>query len=235
MVEWHEQLKACRTEQKTGEKELADLKANLSNLEARQNQQRNDVQSMRERKEVQEHIELLEAIRPFAEFNLRKGEYEEVVARKNRAEKTYQDLNRQVQPALKAMQNKKDYEEKVKKVKDQRTKLVERTEAQFEETERKLNKLTDDVNDCDKKIAARQNPVEVDLAAYNEKIRAKVREMNDLDQEVRELKASGKSLCEDRERRRQQISKAESDLEALRSQAGQQAQKLRFAVKRTLL
>lgn len=109
MIEWHDDLKRLRSEQK---KLLADNKGDrdlLSNLESRQESQRADVERVRERAQIKRRIEILEYARPMAAYKTQVPKWKAIRDRKHELEAEFQQLKNEVAPMLVAVNGKQEY------------------------------------------------------------------------------------------------------------------------------
>lgn len=253
MSEWHEELKRLRGDQKKSEKEQADTKQHLANLANRQNLQRADVERMRERAEVQDTLAMLEKIRPFAQYTIAKESAQEAAVRKTAADQELTELNKELAPSMKAMNSKKAYVGEVTKVVDQRKRYWERARSMEEDVERTYTQATADIEECEKERQGeqkgindrkkdmertelairfiqeqmREQPIEVDLPAFNEQIREKTRQIRELDDDIRDRQQARKDRAHEIGSCQQRKTHAEGEIDNLRSLAGQQTNKLR--------
>lgn len=253
MTEWHEELKKLRAEQKNGQREQKGMRDQLTNLENRQNLQRVDVERMRERTEVLAKIEMLGRLRPFAEFAVAKQKLDEIKNRKKTLTNELRRLTAEVAPALRAVNAKQLYKEKIEKVLHIRKRLLERGEAELQVLDRKHKAAVENIGDCDRKrsveqksekdrknevvriegnisrirLQMQQEPIDFDPAAYNERGREKHRQIRDLEEKVTEIHHSRSKGDVEIRAKTQLIDNAKHELENLRSQAGQQSNKLR--------
>jgi len=253
MTEWHEELKKLRAEQKNGQREQKGMREQLAHLENRQNLQRVDVERIRERTEVLAKIETLEKLRPFAQFTVAKQKHDEIKKRKKTVTAELKKLTNEVAPALRAVNAKQSYKEKIEKVFKTRERLLERGEAELQTLEIKHNAAVDNIGDSDRKrnvehktekdrknevvriegnisrirSQMQQEPIDFDPAAYNERSREKHRQIRELEENVVEIQNSRSRGDVDIKMKTQLIDNAQNSLENLRSQAGQQSNKLR--------
>ena len=253
MTEWHEELKKLRAEQKNGQREQKGMREQLAHLENRQNLQRVDVERIRERTEVLAKIETLEKLRPFAEYAVAKQKHDDIKRRKQTVTAELKKLTNEVAPALRAVNAKQSYKEKIEKVIQIRKRLLERGEAELQALDRKHKAAIDNIGDSDRKrnvehktekdrknevvriegnisrirLQMQQEPIDFDPAAYNERSREKHRQIRELEEKVVEIQSSRSRGDVDIKTKTQLIDNAQNDLKNLRSQAGQQSNKLR--------
>lgn len=109
MIEWHDDLKRLRSEQK---KLLADNKGDrdvLANLESRQESQRADVERVRERAQIKRRIEILEYARPMAAYKTQVPKWKAIRDRKHELEAELQQLKKELAPMLATINRKQEY------------------------------------------------------------------------------------------------------------------------------
>lgn len=253
MVEWHETLKRMRSEQKKKQVDQATAKDTLQNLQARQNAQRADVERMTERKNLLERVQALERYRPFVQYRMARLRANEAKEQKKLAQRALQQLQQEVEPSLRAVNAKQQYQERIDRVIAQRKRLVERAEAAADELVRKQEALRTKIDDCDKEVQAEnqadrkrkedvnklkgiiarlerqmtEEPIEFDPAAYNEKIREKTRLEREIRLRAENVQESMRELRDQALPLRQQITRAQEELKDLKSQTGQQTNKLK--------
>jgi len=259
VTEWHEQLKGLRADERKSEKDQGDTKQHLANLENRQNLQRGDVERMRERAELQEKVEMLDKIRPFSLYTIAKELAQQASTAKSAGEHELAELNKELAPSLRAMDTKQEYVARISEVVTQKTKLLERAQSAEEEVEREFKKASDMIIECrnekrgeyksmqDRKREIgviersiqmiqeqmREEPIEVDLPAFNEKSREKTRQIREVEDEIADRQQAKKDRSYEIGSRQQRITHASEEIENLRSQAGQQTNKLRTISKDT--
>jgi hypothetical protein len=196
MIEWHDDLKRLRTEQK---KLLSDNKGDrdlLANLENRQDSQRADVERVRERAQIKRRIEILEYARPMAAYKDHVPKFKAIRDRKHELEAELQELKADVAPMLTAINGKQEYfgrTDDLAKFKRREAAAAERAAkeiaARLDAHEETMKNLTRQV-DSEKKEGStykqqlstiqqsinrvtrqmEDKPEEFDIDAYNEKI-----------------------------------------------------------------
>ena len=158
-----------------------------------------------------------------------------------------------MEPCLRAVNRKQDYRDQVSRLVVQRQTLVEKSEEKVKGFWKSQTDTQGQIDDCQKAIEVekdgekerrkelarteqqisnlerqmREKPLDFDAAAYNEQIRSKkqqVREFEDRADEIqRELRDNSSRAAE----KKDLITRAERDLQHLRSQAGQQIERLK--------
>ena len=255
MTEWHQQLKDMRKEQKLSEDAQRRLTEDLQRLENRQRMQQGDVERLRERSELQERLEAYKKFRPFPAYKVAKQRHTEAKQQRKEAEREYKRLERQMEPNLRAVNEKQKYLTSVDKIVVRKKRLVEAMEATskqalnaleatgtaiegisgeleagntgIKETKQRIPEHNRTINHI--KTAMKNPPPHVDTAAMNEEMRAKTREIREIDEKIGELREKCSTLNAQSKQRLAVIKKAESDKVELQSQAGQQASKLQHA------
>ncbi|QGA19542.1 hypothetical protein EYB26_007231 [Talaromyces marneffei] len=247
MIEWHDDLKRLRAEQK---KLLADNKGDrdvLANLKSRQESQRADVERVRERAQIKRRIEILEYARPMAAYKDQVPKWKAIRDRKHQLETEFKELKAEVAPMLVAVNGKQEYfgrTDDLVKFKRREVAAAERAAkeiaARLDGHDETMKNLTRQI-DSEKKEGStykqqlstvqqsinritrqmEDKPEEFDIDAYNEKIRALQREIKDIENRAREIKEGRKAVFERLEEKKHRINDTENELRSLQSQSGQ--------------
>jgi chromosome segregation ATPase len=154
MIEWHDDLKRLRAEQKKLEIDNRADQDVLKNLENRQEMQRADVERMRQRAEVKRKLELLEMYRPFVEYRDHVKTFEALRARKAQLEDEQTQLKADLEPAMESLTAKQAYCERVKDVRDYRKQQVEELDNTASARGRKIDDLQAEIKDLEGQIEA---------------------------------------------------------------------------------
>lgn len=196
MIEWHDNLKLLRGEQKKLQVQQETDKETLTHLDGRQQTLRADVENIKERASIQDRLKLLETSRPFAKYKQARLRNREAKTKKEEAQAALKALEDEVEPSLRAVNAKQDYSRLVEKVSESRKRLVEQAESRADDMSKKHQHLDDAINDLRQEINAEKDgdktrkqevariegrikglerqmaeePVEFDPAAYNEQI-----------------------------------------------------------------
>ncbi|KAB8336982.1 hypothetical protein FH972_021286 [Carpinus fangiana] len=255
VTEWHNELKSKRTDQRRIEKERSSLQDQLKNLEGRQEAQRQDVERLRERGEIRKRVDLLEQIRPLAEWHAAKTARNNFKDQCQTLTVDIKRLKRENRPALEEANNKEAHRAAIAKVMEKRLGFAARFEAQVKrkEDERKQKERAKEdlknqkkiAKDSEKKIfgdiAKNRNvlrslegelqtePPEFNSAEYNEKIRERERDINRLSDELGDLQEEGNNAAARAADLKARISSAERQIEQLQTRTGQQKDKLKSA------
>ncbi|PGH10798.1 hypothetical protein AJ79_05271 [Helicocarpus griseus UAMH5409] len=254
MLEWHENLKTLRAEQKKLQATYADDREQLANLENRQEMQRADVERMRQRAQIQKKIALLERSRPMPRYKEARRHLKETVQKGRSLQQEAEDLENQLNPTLASLNEKKDYSKELRAVVAQKKGLAATQQNVADEIVQKLDKAQADMRDLDAQIEAErkaatmhrdnhkktqhavnkikrqmeEEPVEFDAAAFTEKIRDCVRQIRDIEEQSRNLQEIKKETFRDYHITKGKIEKENERLENLESESGRQEQKLRM-------
>lgn len=246
MTEWHDRLKELRIEQRKAIAEQAEAKKTLSDLQKKQDQQRVDVERLRERTELIKTINMLEKLRPVAETALLKAEHNEAkeVKRALRVERDV--LKEELAPALAAVNTKVTYLTTVDRAKTSAEKVYERTLAKSEGHVKKMAELKKAITNCEQQRTAETNsekstkqefakqqnairqievlmkeqPIEFDLPGMQAQIRDLDRQVIELDDETEALRELMKERFDKVKDRQKRIEDAQKRLENLKTQAG---------------
>ncbi|GAM89648.1 hypothetical protein ANO11243_076870 [Dothideomycetidae sp. 11243] len=255
MTIMHDELKGLHVEKKQKSNDHASVSEGLKNLEARQTLQRTDVQRLQQRVQLQEEIEALELYRPIVQYNEVRKKFDELKVKKQAASQEYNQLELEVEPALRAVNTKQDYCNDIDAAVQQRRRLIKRSEEHSESLLQKQTDISDKIATANREIdtentrekTLKQERARIDLkikaievnmnegrpefdaAAYNEKLRAFTRDMRDLEERGRQSNAEQDNCDQQIMQRKARISGLTKELEDLKSQAGQQQGKLKRA------
>lgn len=196
MIDIHEELKDYgkkRREVLAKSQAEADT---LANLEGRQRLQEADVERMREREQTVKRVEMLEASRPFAQYRQARLVNKEASAKKKDAQTELKTLQDEVEPALRAVNAKQQYQKSIELVAKERKNAVTKAETHADKIDRSFVTLHDksvelahsveaekksgkkhksDVvriegNINRLKLQLEEPPAQLDVAGYNERI-----------------------------------------------------------------
>ncbi|KAL1628891.1 Structural maintenance of chromosomes protein 5 [Diplodia seriata] len=253
MNDWHDQLKALRNEQKTKTDTRDKQQEVLRDLQNRHNLQRADVERMQERQSYADKLHAYQNIRPFVQYRAARERYTKAKEAVDDAKLELRDLQQREEPTLAVLESKKEYRNQVEQVVRQRGKLVERMERNAETLRQRMDNMQAEINDKDtaknaeknaNKNRARQRDSlkreimtitekinkgtpEFDPAAFNERSREKQRASRELQTENQDLSRQRDEVSQQTRRLDQQKQEIEKEIQSLRSQAGQQSNKLK--------
>ncbi|KAL6721930.1 Structural maintenance of chromosomes protein 5 [Lecanora helva] len=252
MIDMHEQLKDFRKKQKDAQARCTADQETLTNLEGRQRLQEADVERMRERAQVEEHIWKLEAARPFAAYRDARLLHRDAKEKRKAAQGELTRLQDEVEPSLRALKAKERYKAQIQFVASERKGDIVKAEKTADNFDRKFRDLQDRhnelVSEYDAEINSGKNakkevarydlaisniqrqmqdqPPELDAQAYNERVREKRRDMESYKTKIHDLQEQQKEASNRGRELYSQVQKARVELENLDSQAGKQNIKL---------
>ena len=196
MQDQHEELKELRKKQKEVQASGAANEDTLANLEGRQRMQEADVERMRERDKIKEHVKYLELTRPFAEYRGARLRHQEAKERRKQADSELKRLEKEVAPTLEAVNQKQEYRGQIDVVARERKRVVERAEQVANNIITRHKDLEEQIKEIDHKKTAEkestkkdrndvarikgnitnlkrqmeESPPDIDMAAFNERI-----------------------------------------------------------------
>ncbi|GLI77866.1 structural maintenance of chromosomes protein 5 [Penicillium ochrochloron] len=252
MTAWHDHLKGLRQEQKQLELENRGDNETLANLRGRQEQQRAEVENMRQLAVAQEKLQLLELSRPLIEYREFRKQFDALRARKAQVELEEQQLKAELEPALQAVAAKKSYVEQIGSVRQHRRERAKKLSDAASRFENKLNNLQKSMDDLDDQIAVEkkssqkhkseatqaqqkvnrlkrsleEDASDFDAAYYNDQLREKRLEQRELQTKATGIKQERIPVEEKRKELESHIEEAETQLRSLDSQMGQQEARL---------
>ena len=259
MIEMHESLKDLRRKQKDIQAKNAADQEQLDNLESRQRLQEADVERMREREQIETHVKMLEAARPFAEYRSARSAHVEAKVKRKAAQNELTRLAKEVEPSLRAANAKEQYKAQIAAVVTERKTTISKAERHADAIDKNFKDLQDKHNelvaaDSAEKSGGKKHrqeivrlegtinqlkrqmevePSELDVQAYNRRIREKRDAVDDSTTRIGDLKKHQEELRRRGLDKNHRIKQAENDLAQLDSQAGKQNSKLQHASRDT--
>ncbi|KAI9729503.1 MAG: Structural maintenance of chromosomes protein 5 [Claussenomyces sp. TS43310] len=253
MLAWHDELKGIRKEEKTLQVQYETDQETMANLEERQENLRGDVERLKERAQIQEKIMLLEKSVPFVEYRVARTQHYDHRHKKAEAQKRLKDLERQVEPTLRAVNAKQEYQNQIDYVVKERKKAVEERERGADLILKKIEDLENGILqvqqtrkaeiDGDKTrrqemqnvmakirdLEARMKnaPPAFDSGDWNARIRERDQRIREIDLELREVTSHETDLRRRGQAVRQKITDAQEEMASLDSQAGQRFNRLK--------
>lgn len=196
MIDLHEQLKDLRKQQKEVQAHHVADSETLQNLEGRQRMQEADVERMREREQVKEKVRLLELCRPFAKYRGARAKNKEDGKKRKQAELEQRELNEELEPSLRAVNEKLAYQNQITRVVQERKAILENSDLAAQAIESRVDALLDRAKELAKereaeiqsskkdrqqvtraeqiiarlKMQMEEEPPELDVSSYNERI-----------------------------------------------------------------
>ncbi len=156
MLLWHDELKDLHREQKALQLQFDTDQETLRNMEERQENLRGDVERLQERAQIQEKISLLEKSAPFVEYRMARNHHYEQRQRKSDAQKRLKELEKQVEPMLRAVNAKQEYQARLSSAVKERKKLVENSERVTDFAFKKIGEIEEQVTQVEQQRKAEQ-------------------------------------------------------------------------------
>lgn len=141
MLDMHDKLKELRKVQKIIEAQNESNQDTLSNLENRQRMQHADVERMRERQEIQDRVDRLEKARPVWQYRDARTAWKAEEEKSKAAAAELDELKEEVAPALRAVNAKQIYQERVEQVVKERKVVFDKAGKDADTIDRKLKEL----------------------------------------------------------------------------------------------
>ncbi|KAL4883907.1 hypothetical protein BJY04DRAFT_226228 [Aspergillus karnatakaensis] len=255
MVEWHDNLKSLRAEQKRLQADNQGDRDLLANLEDRQEMQRADVERMRQRAEITAKIEKLEALRPVILYKQLHMRFEEAKKEKASCQRELEVLEAELEPAMRSVKKKQSYCLQLDSVVRHKQRAVDLAVRKATDLNKKVEEIEQTMKDLDSQIEAEkrsatnsrqqgskivqeinkltrqmnENPVEFDPDWYNEQLRDKRREIREMEDRATPIRERRRPLLEEQKEKIDRLRQAEQQLRGLDSQAGRQEKKLHDA------
>ena len=160
MLEWHEELKKLRKEQKLLEEQSARDKEHLETQETRQDNLRAEVQRLEERNQIQDKVAMLKKTVPFVEYRAARLEYMENKKKKAEAQARLAELKAQIDPTLQSVNHKRKYRDRVSAVVSERKKDARAVERAAESLLMDIEKLDESIRDIEQKADAERHSEE---------------------------------------------------------------------------
>ena len=202
MLDWHQELKVLRSNQRSVQAQNEQDVETLANLEGRQRMQEADVERMREREAIKENLEKLVFAGPIVQFRETRTKFNEMKVRRNEAQNSLQELQKEAEPSLRAVNAKQHYRDQMKHLVAERKRLIETTDKRADTNAKKVNSFQDKIQEIetekenekkgskvnlsevrrlDQVIAGlkkqlEQQPIEFDVSTYNENIVSSIKQ-----------------------------------------------------------
>jgi structural maintenance of chromosomes protein 5 len=176
MLAWHEQLKSLRKEEKALQLQHETDQDALKNQMARQENLRGDVERLKERQQIQERVSLLEKTVPFIEYAEARKQHYHHKQRKQEAQGRLKGLERQVEPTMRAVNAKQDYQSQIEAVATERKNDVEVAERGADTALKKIGDVDAEITQI---AQTRRAEIEGNKKRKQDldRIRAKIRDM----------------------------------------------------------
>ncbi|PBP26956.1 structural maintenance of chromosomes 5 smc5 [Diplocarpon rosae] len=252
MLEMHEQLKGLRKSQKGLDIQLATDRETLENWEKRQESLQIQVQKLQERLQIEEKIKHLERTIPFVEYRDARIEHQVRSRTKKEAQQRVRELEAQVQPTLERINAKQEYLKQISEIVKERKIATNGAERQADAKSQTLDKVDEEIKDkeglmeaqkkarneqkhkvgklqkivTDLKAKLHGEAIVFDPTEWNDRIRTKEHELQDLKAEAEELVSRENEIKDQGRAVSNKRAEAERSLAAFDTQEGQQMSKL---------
>lgn len=259
MIDMHEHLKEYRRKQKDVQAICAADQDTLTSLETRHRMQEADVERMREREQIVKRVSMLEATRPFPAYREMKNLFNEAKDKRREAEKELARLKKDVDPSMRELNAKERHKEQIQAVMGERKNDISKAERHADGFDRKFRDLLDKTNELvggynaevnsgkgikkditrlelainNLKRQLEEAPPEIDVSAYNERMRDRRRAYDDCSRQIKELQNQQRGSTRTGKEKEVLIQRAQAEMQNLDSQAGKQNIKLQNASRDT--
>ncbi|KAF2689337.1 P-loop containing nucleoside triphosphate hydrolase protein [Lentithecium fluviatile CBS 122367] len=139
MVQWHDQLKALRTEEKTLEVQQQNESGHLKALQAKQNATREDVERFNQRQELVAKSRTIEKCRPIINMKILRTEVDQVRSELQASKEELEQYKAEVEPAQQAQQEMETYRDQVDSVAKARKERFDAGKASVEKLATKID------------------------------------------------------------------------------------------------
>jgi len=196
MIQWHEELKKLRKEQKGLEIQNDADNDTLARAEKRQQNLHAEVERLQERIKIQEKVELLKKMVPFVEYKVAVRQHEASKKNKQEAQARFKELSDRIAPTLRSITTKEGYRDQIKAVVGHRKNALKTAErdaeaflksiAELEGNAKKIESDLSSITDSEKrrksdiskirakikllKTKQKEEPVEFNAGEWNERI-----------------------------------------------------------------
>ena len=154
MLEWHEELKSRRKEEKQYEQQLQRDKEQMESLEARQENLRAEVQRLEERNQIQRKVDVLKKTIPFVEYRDARDVYRERKEQKREAQNNLSDLRRKLKPTLQSIDRKEEYASRIRTAMNERKGSLQAAEKAADDCLKTVDAIGDQIQAYEDKIRA---------------------------------------------------------------------------------
>ncbi|KAF2036343.1 P-loop containing nucleoside triphosphate hydrolase protein [Setomelanomma holmii] len=173
MVEWHDQLKQLRSEEKVGETKQQGEKRHLEGLEKLQNASRDDVERWHQREGLLQKSKCLKKVRPIIELSLRKNDINQAKKDLHTARRELDQINADVEPVRLAQAEVESYRDQIEQVAKLRKNRVDVVKTQADKLFVSVGKGKDKTAEYASQVSGQANAKkerERDIARLNAEI-----------------------------------------------------------------
>lgn len=149
MLQFHEDLKKLRSHQRELLVNSRDDREALSNLESRQEMQREDVERLKERSDIKRKVAWMEKCRPIPKYADAKARVRAAKERKNILSAELRTLTTELAPALRRVNERQSYEIQVRKALEQGREVSEKADRTAENIMKKITDLEQKLKDLE--------------------------------------------------------------------------------------
>jgi chromosome segregation ATPase len=182
MVEWHDQLKDLRTEEKGLEVKQQNEKRHLDGLERQQNADKDDVERFHQREGLLQKSRCLQKVRPIIELSLRKNDLNQAKKDLQTAKRELDQINSEVGPVRQAQDEMEAYKDQIEQVVKLRKNRVDVMKTQADKVFARIDKDKQAISGFAAQISAEANSKkgrERDIARMNAEIQRLDRQRQD--------------------------------------------------------
>jgi chromosome segregation ATPase len=182
MVEWHDQLKELRSEEKGIENQQQAEKRHLEGLEKQQDADRDDVERFHQREGLLQKSRCLEKVKPIIELSLRKNDLNQAKKDLILARRELDQINADVEPVRQAQDEVEAYMHQVEDIVKLRKNRVDMIKTQADKCFLKIEKDKQNINSFTAQISGEANSKkerERDIARTNAEIQRLERQRQD--------------------------------------------------------
>jgi chromosome segregation ATPase len=153
MLEWHEDLKKLRKEEKAFQNQQSTDQAHLANLETRQQNLQAEVTRLQERNKIEDRVKFLKYAIPMVEYRVAVDKHKEYKVKKQQAQANLKALEERIAPTLRSITQKKVYQDEIEAV-------VKEREAHVKSAEQAANLCSINVTNLDEEVQAHEAKIE---------------------------------------------------------------------------
>ncbi|KAH6956683.1 hypothetical protein DER45DRAFT_567746 [Fusarium avenaceum] len=253
MLDWQKQLQDLDKDKKEIEQSTHGDVETLRNLENRQQGLQTDVDRIREREEIKEHVKNLKSACVFAQYSEARSRYKDAKDRKKLAERSLRRLEHDAGPSLEAVNAKQLYAQRIDEAISARTTALKEAEDVTKKLVRDAGTASDNLKEFENgliterkgfdakrkelaqsksKITAlqadlRNRPEEFNPSDFNQKIRGEEHTLRELEGEQREVSGQREEIKNRGKSINNDIRQVESNIQSLETQQGQQLNYMR--------
>jgi DNA repair ATPase RecN len=154
MVEWHDQLKVLRSEERNIETRLKNEDAHLKSLDKAQNSTRDDVERFHQREGLLQKSKCLKKAKPMIEISLRKKDITQLKEELRVARLERDQINVDMEPARQAQTEVETYRNQIEQVVKLRRNRVDMIKTQADKLNTKIETNKTKAADCTNEISA---------------------------------------------------------------------------------